>query len=107
MRAHPTRQVRLGHRLPPVAEPLLHGRDLVLLRPDDARGQPALVGTTSIETSELLSEHLRKAGVNAEIFPVSSVLRLHAAKEQDAELRFVTAAEVRDFVRAHSGGRVS
>jgi len=35
---------------------------------------------------ELDRGHLRKAGVNAEIFPVSSVLRLHAAKEQDAEL---------------------
>ncbi|KRG69954.1 preprotein translocase subunit SecA [Pseudoxanthomonas dokdonensis] len=32
-----------------------------------ARGQPALVGTTSIETSELLSEHLRKAGVPHEV----------------------------------------
>ncbi|QYN35700.1 dynamin family protein [Pseudonocardia sp. DSM 110487] len=35
---------------------------------------------------ELDRGHLRKAGVKAEIFPVSSVLRLHAAKEQDAEL---------------------
>ncbi len=35
---------------------------------------------------ELDRGHLRKAGVHAEIFPVSSVLRLHAAKEQDAEL---------------------
>jgi Dynamin family len=35
---------------------------------------------------ELDRGHLRTAGVNAEIFPVSSVLRLHAAKEQDAEL---------------------
>jgi GTPase Era involved in 16S rRNA processing len=35
---------------------------------------------------ELDRGHLRKAGVQAEIFPVSSVLRLHAAKEQDAEL---------------------
>ncbi|MEO6518773.1 MAG: preprotein translocase subunit SecA, partial [Pseudoxanthomonas sp.] len=32
-----------------------------------ARGQPALVGTTSIETSELLSEHLSKAGVPHEV----------------------------------------
>jgi len=32
-----------------------------------ARGQPALVGTTSIETSELLSEHLGKAGVPHEV----------------------------------------
>ncbi|GAA5123537.1 dynamin family protein [Pseudonocardia adelaidensis] len=35
---------------------------------------------------ELDRGHLRKAGINAEIFPVSSVLRLHAAKEQDSEL---------------------
>jgi hypothetical protein len=35
---------------------------------------------------ELDRGHLRKAGVDAEIFPVSSVLRLHAAKEQDNEL---------------------
>jgi hypothetical protein len=35
---------------------------------------------------ELDRGHLRKAGVDAEIFPVSSVLRLHAAKEQDTEL---------------------
>ncbi|MET0808547.1 MAG: preprotein translocase subunit SecA [Pseudoxanthomonas sp.] len=32
-----------------------------------ARGQPALVGTTSIETSELLSDHLGKAGVPHEV----------------------------------------
>ena len=32
-----------------------------------ARGQPALVGTTSIETSELLSDHLSKAGVPHEV----------------------------------------
>lgn len=31
------------------------------------RGQPVLVGTTSIETSELLSEHLRKSGVAHEV----------------------------------------
>ena len=35
---------------------------------------------------ELDRGHLRRAGVHAEIFPVSSVLRLHAAKEQDLEL---------------------
>jgi GTPase Era involved in 16S rRNA processing len=35
---------------------------------------------------ELDRGHLRRAGVDAEIFPVSSVLRLHAAKEQDLEL---------------------
>jgi hypothetical protein len=35
---------------------------------------------------ELDRGHLRRAGVDAEIFPVSSVLRLHAAKEQDTEL---------------------
>jgi hypothetical protein len=35
---------------------------------------------------ELDRGHLRKAGVDAEIFPVSSVLRLLAAKEQDTEL---------------------
>ncbi|HEY0335089.1 MAG TPA: preprotein translocase subunit SecA [Stenotrophomonas sp.] len=31
------------------------------------RGQPVLVGTTSIETSEMLSEHLSKAGVQHEV----------------------------------------
>ncbi len=31
------------------------------------KGQPVLVGTTSIETSEMLSEHLRKAGVKHEV----------------------------------------
>ncbi|OLI41108.1 preprotein translocase subunit SecA [Xanthomonas oryzae] len=31
------------------------------------RGQPVLVGTTSIETSEMLSEHLRKARVKHEV----------------------------------------
>ncbi|MEG8131222.1 preprotein translocase subunit SecA [Xanthomonas hortorum] len=31
------------------------------------RGQPVLVGTTSIDTSEMLSEHLRNAGVKHEV----------------------------------------
>ncbi|MFT4197775.1 MAG: preprotein translocase subunit SecA, partial [Pseudoxanthomonas sp.] len=31
------------------------------------RGQPVLVGTTSIETSEMLSQHLREAGVPHEV----------------------------------------
>jgi preprotein translocase subunit SecA len=31
------------------------------------RGQPVLVGTTSIETSEMLSEHLNKSGVHHEV----------------------------------------
>jgi hypothetical protein len=35
---------------------------------------------------ELDRGHLKRAGVDAEIFPVSSVLRLHAAKEQDTQL---------------------
>jgi len=35
---------------------------------------------------ELDRGHLARAGVDAEIFPVSSVLRLHAAKSQDAAL---------------------
>jgi hypothetical protein len=35
---------------------------------------------------ELDRGHLSNAGVQAEIFPVSSVLRLHAAKTQDAEI---------------------
>jgi hypothetical protein len=35
---------------------------------------------------ELDRGHLKAAGVNAEIFPVSSVLRLLAAKEQDTDL---------------------
>ncbi|MEK5768630.1 hypothetical protein VXE60_16940, partial [Acinetobacter schindleri] len=31
------------------------------------RGQPVLVGTTSIEVSELLSSHLRKEGIAHEV----------------------------------------
>ena len=36
--------------------------------------------------AELDAGHLRNAGVNAEIFPVSSMLRLHAAQTKDDEL---------------------
>ncbi|MGH8062262.1 MAG: preprotein translocase subunit SecA [Pseudoxanthomonas sp.] len=48
-----------------------------------ARGQPALVGTTSIETSELLSEHLRKAGVAHEVLN---------AKQHEREAQIVANA---------------
>jgi len=48
-----------------------------------ARGQPALVGTTSIETSELLSEHLRKAGVPHEVLN---------AKQHEREAQIVAQA---------------
>ena len=48
-----------------------------------ARGQPALVGTTSIETSELLSEHLRKAGVPHEVLN---------AKQHEREAHIVAQA---------------
>jgi preprotein translocase subunit SecA len=48
-----------------------------------ARGQPALVGTTSIETSELLSEHLRKAGVPHEVLN---------AKQHEREAQIVANA---------------
>ncbi|WP_223484611.1 preprotein translocase subunit SecA [Stenotrophomonas indicatrix] len=47
------------------------------------RGQPVLVGTTSIETSEMLSEHLRKAGVNHEVLN---------AKQHDREATIVANA---------------
>ncbi len=47
------------------------------------RGQPVLVGTTSIETSELLSEHLRKAGVKHEVLN---------AKQHEREAQIVANA---------------
>ncbi|MGV8960480.1 MAG: preprotein translocase subunit SecA [Stenotrophomonas sp.] len=47
------------------------------------RGQPVLVGTTSIETSEMLSEHLRKAGVEHEVLN---------AKQHDREATIVANA---------------
>ncbi|MEN5424859.1 preprotein translocase subunit SecA [Stenotrophomonas pennii] len=47
------------------------------------RGQPVLVGTTSIETSEMLSEHLRKAGVHHEVLN---------AKQHDREATIVANA---------------
>ena len=47
------------------------------------RGQPVLVGTTSIETSEMLSEHLRKAGVAHEVLN---------AKQHDREAQIVANA---------------
>lgn len=47
------------------------------------RGQPVLVGTTSIETSEMLSEHLRKAGVKHEVLN---------AKQHDREATVVANA---------------
>ncbi|HEL4297537.1 preprotein translocase subunit SecA [Stenotrophomonas sp. GD03930] len=47
------------------------------------RGQPVLVGTTSIETSEMLSEHLRKAGVQHEVLN---------AKQHDREATIVANA---------------
>ncbi len=48
-----------------------------------SRGQPVLVGTTSIETSELLSEHLRKAGVHHEVLN---------AKQHEREAQIVAQA---------------
>ncbi|MEO8367234.1 MAG: preprotein translocase subunit SecA [Pseudoxanthomonas sp.] len=48
-----------------------------------ARGQPALVGTTSIETSELLSDHLTKAGVPHEVLN---------AKQHEREAQIVANA---------------
>ncbi|MDT3485880.1 preprotein translocase subunit SecA [Stenotrophomonas maltophilia] len=47
------------------------------------RGQPVLVGTTSIETSEMLSEHLGKAGVKHEVLN---------AKQHDREATIVANA---------------
>lgn len=47
------------------------------------RGQPVLVGTTSIETSEMLSEHLNKAGVKHEVLN---------AKQHDREATIVANA---------------
>lgn len=47
------------------------------------KGQPVLVGTTSIETSEMLSEHLRKAGVHHEVLN---------AKQHDREATIIANA---------------
>ncbi|RRN58802.1 preprotein translocase subunit SecA [Pseudoxanthomonas sp. SGNA-20] len=47
------------------------------------RGQPVLVGTTSIETSEMLSEYLRKAGVPHEVLN---------AKQHEREAQIVAHA---------------
>jgi preprotein translocase subunit SecA len=47
------------------------------------RGQPVLVGTTSIETSEMLSEYLRKAGVAHEVLN---------AKQHEREAQIVANA---------------
>ncbi len=47
------------------------------------RGQPVLVGTTSIETSEMLSEYLRKAGVPHEVLN---------AKQHEREAQIVANA---------------
>ncbi|GAB3059071.1 preprotein translocase subunit SecA [Stenotrophomonas tumulicola] len=47
------------------------------------RGQPVLVGTTSIETSEMLSEHLAKSGVHHEVLN---------AKQHDREATIVANA---------------
>ncbi len=47
------------------------------------RGQPVLVGTTSIETSEMLSEHLRKSGVHHEVLN---------AKQHDREATIIANA---------------
>jgi len=47
------------------------------------RGQPVLVGTTSIETSELLSDHLKKAGIPHEVLN---------AKQHEREAQIVAQA---------------
>ena len=47
------------------------------------RGQPVLVGTTSIETSELLSNHLKKAGIPHEVLN---------AKQHEREAQIVAMA---------------
>ena len=56
---------------------------LVDIQECNKRGQPVLVGTTSIETSEMLSEHLRKAGVAHEVLN---------AKQHDREAQIVANA---------------
>ena len=48
-----------------------------------SRGQPVLVGTTSIETSELLSSHLKKAGIPHEVLN---------AKQHEREAQIVAQA---------------
>src|SRR3546814_13686900 len=47
------------------------------------RGQPVLVGTTSIETSEMLSNQLREAGVTHEVLN---------AKQHEREAQIVAPA---------------
>ena len=53
------------------------------IRECNARGQPVLVGTTSIETSELLSNHLKEAGVAHEVLN---------AKQHEREAQIVAQA---------------
>ena len=53
------------------------------IRECHAKGQPVLVGTTSIETSELLSGHLREAGVPHEVLN---------AKQHEREAHIVAQA---------------
>ena len=53
------------------------------------RGQPVLVGTTSIETSELLSSHLKKAGIPHEVLN---------AKQHEREAQIVAQAGSKNAV---------
>jgi preprotein translocase subunit SecA len=56
------------------------------------RGQPVLVGTTSIETSELLSEHLKKAGIPHEVLNAKQHEREAQIVAQAGSVKAVTIA---------------
>jgi preprotein translocase subunit SecA len=56
------------------------------------RGQPVLVGTTSIETSELLAEHLKKSGVPHEVLNAKQHEREAQIVAQAGRLKAVTIA---------------
>ena len=57
-----------------------------------SRGQPVLVGTTSIETSELLSEHLKKAGIPHEVLNAKQHEREAQIVAQAGSVKAVTIA---------------
>jgi preprotein translocase subunit SecA len=56
------------------------------------RGQPVLVGTTSIETSELLAAHLKKSGVPHEVLNAKQHEREAQIVAQAGRLKAVTIA---------------
>ncbi len=62
------------------------------IRDCQKRGQPALVGTTSVETSEMLSEALKKAGIKHEVLNAKQHEREAHIVEQAGRSGAVTIA---------------